>query len=801
MSEQLVDSIKADSESKVPELATTRRVEATRDESEIDVTEHALFPQTTSELNAIMDIVAELAAEQQVKPKKVESLPPLLDDGSVNFEQLLEEEATAAGGGDGGGGEGNSFVMLKRIVELTDPLSYEFPSNPTGRPPTIEGSAAPLANAATEPPVDPEDPKDPEEPGGPTVVVTKEYRIEVTTDVKTETLVGNEYETGRNTTTSVTTENKDGGVLTTTTVTTVITYNKETNTLTTTTTTTTTYVRDVTTTTAADGTVTVVTGDWTVFDVKTDVNTDSTVTNTPREETITDVDTDFVKDPQVLPTVTVDLEVDPGAELLEGRYTDADRIVVTVTGTDGSSREFEAVLNEDGTWTVDLEGVEFAEDVLYTATAEAINKDGTTTAIDTDSYDIIEPPPPVEKGRWQIDETMANGDEYSTFTINEGESDNFNVSLGGAGAAKLSLGESETIKLAVVGGVAKLGEDFTLSVTGSTGVLAEIIEQGEDYIIVKMTALVDGVNLTGLGFKVTLETLTDDAEEALEHVKFEIQDPSYGEIRLDKDDIGYNIVDTTEPEQPPPPVDPEEPKDPNGNNGHGNNTDGQDDNNPGQGDGGPNSDPKDGDDEDEGDRGNQGDDTPGVGTNDEEEDDDSGDTDGDSGDSDSDDSDSDSDDSDSDSPDKSVGGPKGNNGWGNGDQDAPGNSLDNNNAENSDATNPLDKDKPNKDSPSNPDTSTGGQNPGNDKEVGNSPWDGETGASGKPGQGQTQDGIDVDPNQPGGNEKGQNLSYDDLLTDGDNSYTSNSQGSDISALLDYSMPNPLKHLGNTPTTE
>ena len=39
------------------------------------------------------------------------------------------------------------------------------------------------------------------------------------------------------------------------------------------------------------------------------------------------------------------------------------------------------------------------------------------------------------------------------------------------------------------------------------------------------------------------------------------------------------------------------------------------------------------------------------------------------------------------------GGPRGNNGWGNGDQDAPGNSLDNNNAENSDADNPLNRDR------------------------------------------------------------------------------------------------------------
>lgn len=61
---------------------------------------------------------------------------------------------------------------------------------------------------------------------------------------------------------------------------------------------------------------------------------------------------------------------------------------------------------------------------------------------------------------------------------------------------------------------------------------------------------------------------------------------------------------------------------------------------------------------------------------------------------------------------------------------------------------------------------TTGSNPGNDKTVGNSKWDGETGASGKPGNGKTQDGVDTDTNQPGGNEKGQNvLNPADVLDD------------------------------------
>ena len=166
----------------------------------------------------------------------------------------------------------------------------------------------------------------------------------------------------------------------------------------------------------------------------------------------------------------------------------------------------------------------------------------------------VEPPPvdppsgPSEKGSWQIDETKVAGDQYSIFTINEGASDSFNVSLGGAGAAKLASGEFETIKLSVVDGDAKLGGDFTLSVDGSNKLSAVISEHGSDYIVVKMTALVNNVNLTGLGFKVTIHALTDSFVEGNEAVKFELQDPTYGGIRLDKSDIGYTIVDKTTPE-------------------------------------------------------------------------------------------------------------------------------------------------------------------------------------------------------------------------------------------------------------
>ena len=62
-----------------------------------------------------------------------------------------------------------------------------------------------------------------------------------------------------------------------------------------------------------------------------------------------------------------------------------------------------------------------------------------------------------------------------------------------------------------------------------------------------------------------------------------------------------------------------------------------------------------------------------------------------------------------------------------------------------------------------------GQNPGNDKEVGNSPWDGETGASDNPGKGNHQDGEDRETNQPPGDSKndgGQNNNSENDNSDG-----------------------------------
>lgn len=72
--------------------------------------------------------------------------------------------------------------------------------------------------------------------------------------------------------------------------------------------------------------------------------------------------------------------------------------------------------------------------------------------------------------------------------------------------------------------------------------------------------------------------------------------------------------------------------------------------------------------------------------------------------------------------------------------------------------------------PEDPEEPNGG-NPGNDKEVGNSPWDGETGASDNPGKGNHQDGQDPEPNQPPGDSKndgGKNNDSEDPPSSGGN---------------------------------
>ncbi|MDD2664875.1 MAG: retention module-containing protein, partial [Dechloromonas sp.] len=75
--------------------------------------------------------------------------------GGTDFEALLEEEAPAAGltAGDTTDG-GHTFVDLVRVVEAVPGASYEFPLNPTGTPPVIEGELAPTLNEVLPPSVD-----------------------------------------------------------------------------------------------------------------------------------------------------------------------------------------------------------------------------------------------------------------------------------------------------------------------------------------------------------------------------------------------------------------------------------------------------------------------------------------------------------------------------------------------------------------------------------------------------------------------------------------------------------------------
>ncbi|MCT0223650.1 hypothetical protein, partial [Synechococcus sp. CS-1328] len=69
------------------------------------------------------------------------------------------------------------------------------------------------------------------------------------------------------------------------------------------------------------------------------------------------------------PTVTVDLEVDPGAESLSGTTSpDAVSVSVVITGSDGSTITIPAdqvTINPDGTWTADLGGQTFDQEVDY----------------------------------------------------------------------------------------------------------------------------------------------------------------------------------------------------------------------------------------------------------------------------------------------------------------------------------------------------------------------------------------------------------------------------------------------------
>jgi len=75
--------------------------------------------------------------------------------GASDLDALLDEEAPAAGltAGDTTDG-GHTFVDLVRVIEAVPGAAYEFPINPTGTPPVIEGELAPTLNEVLPPTVD-----------------------------------------------------------------------------------------------------------------------------------------------------------------------------------------------------------------------------------------------------------------------------------------------------------------------------------------------------------------------------------------------------------------------------------------------------------------------------------------------------------------------------------------------------------------------------------------------------------------------------------------------------------------------
>ncbi|WP_415885203.1 retention module-containing protein [Neptuniibacter sp. QD37_6] len=123
----------------------------------------------------------------------------------------------------------------------------------------------------------------------PVVEVTTEQDVRVSTETTTEDFVGNEVETGRETTEPVVTPtyDDDGNLIReTTTSTTTIYYEQPTDTVTTTTTTTETYEREVTTTTYPDGREVVENGEWNLIDTQSESSDSTETTYANREESV-----------------------------------------------------------------------------------------------------------------------------------------------------------------------------------------------------------------------------------------------------------------------------------------------------------------------------------------------------------------------------------------------------------------------------------------------------------------------------------------------------------------------------------
>ena len=360
------------------------------------------------------------------KNTKIDPIKTIIND--LDVEKLIEEEATAAGlGGAGGADNGHGFVVLGRINEGVDPINYEFQFNPTDPIETIRGTGDPLTEDITPIEPDPIIPKDPntlldgdETIGGiyntliqGNLLENTEKQDGETYSITEFTINGNSYTPGD----PVIIEN-------------IGTFNVGSN-------------GDWSFSPNQDyeGAIPVLT--YTVFDG--DMYNNSTLT-------ISDILAPVLPPDPILPTVGLDLEVDPGLEKLEGNSTNSNSIAVILTGTDGSSYTFNPIVNSDGSWSVDLTDIVFNKDISYVATATATNNDGTATATDIDSYTVIVPPDPilptvgldleVDPGLEKLEGNSTNSNSIAVrLTGTDGSSYTFNPIVSSDGSWSVDLSD------------------------------------------------------------------------------------------------------------------------------------------------------------------------------------------------------------------------------------------------------------------------------------------------------------------------------------------------------------------------
>ncbi|THF60423.1 hypothetical protein E6C76_21930 [Pseudothauera nasutitermitis] len=145
---------------------------------------------------------------------------------------------------------------------------------------------------------------------------------------------------------------------------------------------------------------------------------------------------------------------DAGVGTLTGTSEHATSVSVTITGSDGSNLgPFPATLNPDGSWSVDLSGESFDEEVTYTATA-------TATA----------------DGSWSVDLSGESFDEEVTYTATATATDNASNTATDTDTAGYDLlptvGVSFEISDAGVGtltGTSEHATSVSVSISGSDG--------------------------------------------------------------------------------------------------------------------------------------------------------------------------------------------------------------------------------------------------------------------------------------------------------------------------------------------